>query len=179
MNIHELDWLVNHLELLTKEDLETLKDVGLIELRESESLYSTTIDVVALATLLTEMYQKYQSETDLVQYFIVNKDLKMSPGKIGAQIAHVQAKIIDCCSKRDASGEESVRYYQDWFESKDRKIIVLSGKEKALLKLMDQGWFYNRDNGLTEVPADSLTCIGYYPMPKYQMKKLTNRFQLL
>jgi PTH2 family peptidyl-tRNA hydrolase len=179
MKIHELEWLMSHREILSAEDMEILRQHHVLEQYEKGELHLPATDMVKVLTLLADMYEKYQKEAELVQYFVVNKELNMSSGKIAAQVAHVAALISDYCSKREDSGVDEVQYYRQWIESKNRKIIILAGKEKALLKLIDQGWLFNRDNGLTEVPAGSLTCVGYFPMPKYQMKQTVKRFQVL
>lgn len=107
---------------------------------------------------------------ELVQYFVVNKDLVMSPGKIAAQVAHV-ATIITY-TLRDTET------WNEWYEN-DQPKIILRGKEKDLLKLIEEGAYYIRDNGRTEIPENSLTCIGFPPALKSEMKQKLKRFQVL
>ena len=40
--------------------------------------------------------------------------------------------------------------FQKWFHV-DQKKIILQEKEKELIKLIDNGFFYIRDKGLTEI----------------------------
>lgn len=107
---------------------------------------------------------------ELVQYFIVNKELDMSPGKIAAQVAHVATNIT--------YNEHGTETWDKWYEN-DQPKIILRGKEKDLLKLIEEGAYNIRDNGRTEIPENSLTCVGFPPALKSEMKKKLKRFQLL
>ncbi|WP_336763475.1 aminoacyl-tRNA hydrolase [Paenibacillus sp. USHLN196] len=107
---------------------------------------------------------------ELVQYFIVNKDLNMSAGKIAAQVGHVATNIT--------VNENGTEVWDEWHENNQPK-IVLRGKEKDLLKLIEDGAYYIRDNGRTEIPEGSLTCVGFAPCHKSEMRDKLKRFQLL
>jgi len=109
-------------------------------------------------------------EDELVQYFVVNKELNMSPGKIAAQVAHVATNIT--------YNEHGTEDWEEWFEN-DQPKIVLRGKEKDLLKLIEMGAYSIRDNGRTEIPENSLTCVGFPPTSKSEMKRILGRLQLL
>jgi len=110
-------------------------------------------------------------EDEIVQYFIVNSELNMSAGKVGAQIGHV-ATII-AVEYSNSENED----FDNWYEN-DQKKIILRGKQKDLEKLIDAGFYYIRDNGLTEIPSGSLTCCGLPPMPKNEAQKYVKRLQL-
>lgn len=107
---------------------------------------------------------------ELVEYFLVNKELGMGTGKIAGQVAHVQT-LIDKNYSRTPS-------HIDWLRANQKKII-LTGKEKDLLKWIEAGAVFIRDNGLTEIPKGSLTCCGFPPQPKSKLLSLTKRLQLL
>jgi peptidyl-tRNA hydrolase, PTH2 family len=109
-------------------------------------------------------------EDELIQYFIVNKEIHMSKGKTAAQVAHVATMITLECHE--------TTFFKEWFADSQKK-IVLEGKEKDLLKLIELGFYSIRDNGLTEIPAGTLTCVGLPPMPKNIAKKYVKRLQLL
>lgn len=111
-------------------------------------------------------------EEEIVQYFVVNKDLNMSSGKIAAQVAHV-ATIITLHMVKEAD-----MFFEKWFNT-DQKKIILRGKQKDLEKLVELGFDYIKDNGLTEIPANSLTCVGFPPRPKSELQKFVKRLQLL
>ena len=112
---------------------------------------------------------------ELVQYFIINQELNMSSGKISAQVAHVATIITHdiVVFKKDI-----YLTWLKWFQN-DQKKIILRGKEKDLNKLIEAGFYYIRDNGLTEIPSGSFTVAGLPPMLKNEAQKYVKRLQLL
>lgn len=135
----------------------------------------------------------------LVEYILVNKELNMGVGKIAGQVAHVQTvidnKIFELDDKiyflseeildedimdiRFAKEKELINNYYDWLYSGSQTKIILRAKEKDLLKAIDMGAMYIRDNGLTEIPSGSLTAVGFFPQPKDNLVDFTKKFQLL
>lgn len=135
----------------------------------------------------------------IVEYILVNKELNMSVGKIAGQVAHVQTvidnKIFELDDKiyflseeildedimdiRFAKEKELINNYYDWLYSESQTKIILRAKEKDLLKAIDMGAMYIRDNGLTEIPSGSLTAVGFFPQPKDNLVDFTKKFQLL
>ena len=135
----------------------------------------------------------------LVEYILVNKELNMSVGKIAGQVAHVQTVIDnkifelddkiyflseeildeDIMDTRFAKEKELINNYYDWLYSGSQTKIILRAKEKDLLKAIDMGAVYIRDNGLTEIPSGSLTAVGFFPQPKDNLVDFTKKFQLL
>jgi PTH2 family peptidyl-tRNA hydrolase len=137
---------------------------------------------------------KSESSDEIVQYFVANKELNMSTGKVAAQVSHVATKIaVDASGIEDylevkREGRASDPYYIDqckindkfeiWREH-DHPVIILGGTEKDLLKLIDKGAYFVRDNGRTEVPPNSLTVVGFAPEYKSVMKPVVGRLRLL
>lgn len=135
----------------------------------------------------------------LVEYILVNKELNMGVGKIAGQVAHVQTiidnKVFELDDKiyflseeildedvmdiRFAKEKELINNYYDWLYSGSQTKIILRAKEKDLLKAIDMGEVYVRDNGLTEIPSGSLTAVGFFPQPKDNLVDFTKKFQLL
>ncbi|XAG97526.1 hypothetical protein YTXLTZUM_CDS0102 [Enterococcus phage VRE9_3] len=129
----------------------------------------------------------------IVEYILVNKELNMSVGKIAGQVAHVQTvidnKIFELVLSEEILEEDSMgsfakekeltNNYYDWFYSGSQTKIILRAKEKDLLKAIDMGAVYIRDNGLTEIPSGSLTAVGFFPQPKDNLVDFTKKFQLL
>lgn len=129
-------------------------------------------------------------ENEIVEYLIVNKDLNMSIGKTCAQVAHAQ-KLIDSYytdllvvqewARLDSLEQNHVQIFQDyneWSEGNQKKII-LRAKESKMLKAIEMGAVEVRDNGLTEIPPNSLTVVGFMPQPKANLQEFTKRLQLL
>jgi peptidyl-tRNA hydrolase, PTH2 family len=109
---------------------------------------------------------------EYVQYFIVNKTLSMSKGKVAAQVAHGATISTMVLGHLD--------YFKEWF-NKDQKKIVLQGSEndmwKILANVMDS--YKVVDNGLTEIPEGSMTVIVIPPMKRSEAQKYIKRLQLL
>lgn len=116
-------------------------------------------------------------EDNIVQYYIVNKELDMSIGKVAAQVAHVATISTEDLCNPNGRFLEYAHEFNEWFTG-DMKKIVLKGKQKDLEKLIDQGFYYIKDNGLTEIPAGSLTVVGLPPMKKSDAQKYVKRLQL-
>lgn len=124
---------------------------------------------------------------EIVQYFVINKEFNMSPGKLASQVAHVATIItkkyteLDCYCKANLYISETdfdnMVIWNKWFNT-DQKKIILHGKEKDLLKLIDNGFAYIRDNGLTEIPKGTLTCVGLPPMYKSEAQRYVKRLQI-
>lgn len=112
----------------------------------------------------------HPNENELVQYYVVNTELGMSGPKMSAQVGHVASDMA-----YHLKGDPN---FEHWRNNEQPKII-LAGKEKDLLKLVDQGFFFIRDNGRTEIPANSLTVVGLPPMTREQAKLYVKRLQLL
>lgn len=109
---------------------------------------------------------------ELVEYFVVNSELNMSAGKTSAQVGHV-ATIIAVEFSNNSNDD-----FDKWYKN-DQKKIILRGKQKDLERLIADGFYFIRDNGLTEIPCGSLTCVGLQPMLKSEAQKYVKRLQLL
>ena len=125
------------------------------------------------------------NEDKIVEYIMVNKELNMGVGKIAGQVAHVQT-IIDNKIKNYANLEvptldllDAIRWYEQWFSVGPQTKIILGAKEKDLLKAIEMGAVEVRDKGLTEIPPNSLTAVGFIPQPKNNLVDFTKKFQLL
>lgn len=110
---------------------------------------------------------------EIVQYFVVNKDLGMSTGKTSAQVAHVATMIAVHFAMIDTDNKD----FWYWYNIDNQKKIILQGKQKDLDRLSEH-FFSIRDNGLTEIPKNSLTVIGLPPMKKSEAKQYIKRLQL-
>lgn len=111
----------------------------------------------------------------MTMYILVNNDLKMSAGKIAAQVGHVchmMARKISEIETRALIGkngrsmpkpEECVRF-SNWEKYSGSKKIVLKATQEDMDKMKNNSdCVYVIDNGLTQVPPNSLTAMGFYP----------------
>ncbi len=112
---------------------------------------------------------------ELIQYYIVNKDLNMSVSKIATQVAHVVTII-----SLNESKFPSFRYtrWEEWYNQGQKKII-LKASEKKLKELIMIGFYHIKDFGLTEILGGSLTCVGSGVMTRVEAEPYIKRLQLL
>lgn len=99
-----------------------------------------------------------------VMYIVINQDLNMSPGKIGAHTAHAVFDYLYALNKAQDVIPTAFTDVIDSFKNNGDTIIVLKAHEKDLLKYESQGYITVRDRGLTEVEPNSITavCLGVY-----------------
>lgn len=115
---------------------------------------------------------------DLVQYFIVNKDLGMSKGKTAAQVAHAATLSTLSMMSKECPFENRQADFIEWVQTGMKK-VVLKGKAAELEKLERKGYFSIHDSGLTEIKEGSLTVISLPPMEKFEAKEIVGHLSLL
>ncbi len=120
---------------------------------------------------------------DYKQVIVVRTDLKLSKGKIAVQVAHAAVTLVLNILK--ANNKLWIKWLNEWLEEGQKKIVL---KVKDLNELLD---LYNaalkeglpaviiRDAGLTEVPPNTITCIGIGPAPAELIDKITGGLKLL
>ena len=115
----------------------------------------------------------------LKQIYIVNKDLKMGKGKIAAQVGHgailymLEIGTCTCTSTvhdlKDKN-HQMKNNFKEWMKDGLMKKIVLKANKDQMLFLLGvlaKVNIWNEiifDKGLTQVPADSMTCIVVEPL---------------
>lgn len=117
-----------------------------------------------------------KNENELVQYYIVNKDLinnyNMSVGKIAAQVGHA-ARLI---ALRDQNKDN----FKEWL-SIEYKTVVLKASEKEITKLKEKipESILVIDNGHTEIPIQSKTVLVLPVMSRVEAHEHVKRFRVL
>ena len=113
------------------------------------------------------------------QVIVFRSDLKLSKGKIAAQAGHAAVSAAEEARKHHRS------WWAAWTSEGQRKIAVKVKNEKELLELERQA---NElalptalivDRGLTEIPPDTVTCLGIGPAPTEKINRLTGGLPLL
>lgn len=110
---------------------------------------------------------------------VVRRDLRLSAGKMAAQVAHA---AVDCALR--AKGEDE-RAFKKWKSEGQKKVVVRVDGERDLheLKLAAQGRGLTTslisDAGLTEVPPGTVTVLGIGPASNAQIDPLTGKLPLL
>lgn len=113
------------------------------------------------------------------QAIVVRADLKMGKGKIAAQASHAAVSAAEEARKHKSA------WWEQWLEEGQRKVVVKVKGEAELLELKQQAGRMRLpfalifDRGLTQLPPDTLTCLGIGPAPSDEVDKITGRLPLL
>ena len=120
-----------------------------------------------------------REEDPIVQYYVVDAGLGMSPGKLGAQTAHAATLSVIDMERLEQTSPDDVRVqdYASWLNTGMRK-IVLRGSHAELAHLEQEGGYAVRDHGHTELEPGSLTVVALWPMRKSVAKPLVKRLQV-
>jgi len=119
------------------------------------------------------------SEFKYKQVIVLRIDLKMSKGKIAAQGGHAAVSAAEEARKRHPS------WWRAWVEEGQCKIAVKARSDQELLELERKAKELGlpsaliSDRGLTELPPDTITCLGIGPAPSHQVDKITGGLTLL
>ena len=110
---------------------------------------------------------------------LVNHELKMGKGKIGAQTGHASVKSVLNLGKDDPSRLDA------WLMSGQAKICLKVDDEATILSLiksaksMDMPTVIVRDAGRTQIPSNSLTVAAIGPALVDDIDKITGHLKLL
>lgn len=125
---------------------------------------------------------------EITQYLIVRTDLAMSPGKVAAQVGHgvqLAMRLVERQVSENPIGIEAMNRAVnlcEW-ENGDYPKVILGGTKRDFEKLCSIDGITSKmvkviDNGRTEIPAGSMTCLAFVPMPKSMAKKWVGRLRL-
>ncbi|MHA1832288.1 MAG: peptidyl-tRNA hydrolase Pth2 [Candidatus Helarchaeota archaeon] len=110
------------------------------------------------------------------QVIVVREDLKLSPGKLAAQVAHASI----------GSWRKAGRLAKSLWRLEGEKKVVLKVKNKnELLELTKKAKKLKlphvliRDAGLTEIQGGTVTCLGIGPAKEKNINKVTGSLPLL
>ena len=118
-------------------------------------------------------------EFEYKQVIVFRGDLKLSKGKIAAQAGHAAVSAAEEARKRHRG------WWDAWLFEGQRKIAVKVKDEKELLELEEAAEDLGLpnalivDRGLTEIPPDTITCLGIGPAPAEKVDRLTADLPLL
>lgn len=136
-----------------------------------------------MANFLKSIFQKTTTALKLSEpmqmSLVVRSDLKMSPGKIGAQCSHA---AVMCYSKAE---KKKPAHLRAWLNLGQPKVVLRIGSQKEieyLSKIAEEKNVVNglvRDAGRTEVLAGTVTVLGIGPDTKSKVDDLTGKLKLL
>lgn len=113
------------------------------------------------------------------QVVVFYSDLKLSKGKTAVQAGHAAV------SAAEEARRHRRKWWEDWIDEGQRKVAVKVRTEKELLELEKQAREFALplalivDRGLTEIPPNTITCLGIGPAPSEKVDRLTGRLPLL
>jgi PTH2 family peptidyl-tRNA hydrolase len=113
------------------------------------------------------------------QVIVFHSDLKLSKGKTAVQAGHAAVSAAE-----EARGRRK-NWWKNWVNEGQRKIAVKVKTEKELLEIEKRAKDSELpcaliiDRGLTEVPPNTITCLGIGPAPSERVDKITGRLPLL
>lgn len=117
-----------------------------------------------------------------VMYLFVNGDLQMKKGKTASQTGHVvnliTEKIMTDMYEMSPSPKHVLSYLK-W--KKTPTMIVLKASEKELREMMkmDNSVHFIDMGSTTQVPENSLTCVGFLPSSDKKLDEFASKFKLL
>jgi len=98
-------------------------------------------------------------DLSITYVYVINSDLKMSRGKIAAQVSHVAMMLAE-------------------YGLPIGRAIVLKATGEILREFIKRPEVkYIMDAGLTEVPEGSLTCVGF--IQNSELRKITGKLRLV
>ena len=113
------------------------------------------------------------------QVIVFRSDLTLSKGKVAAQAGHAAVSAAEEARKKHKAWLEA------WISEGQRKIAVKVKTEKELLELEREAKELGLpnalivDRGLTEIPPETVTCLGIGPAPAEKVDRLTGMLPLL
>ncbi len=109
----------------------------------------------------------------------VRTDLKLSAGKMAAQVAHAAVNCALIAEKKKPG------WFRSWHEEGGKKVVVKVANLEELFALKvsaeDAGLITSLivDAGHTELPPDTTTCLGIGPAPEEMMDRVTGHLGLM
>jgi len=110
---------------------------------------------------------------------VTRKDLKLSPGKLAAQVAHAAVACALSTKKNNS------KWFNKWQNEGAKKAIVKVNCEKDFFPLKEKaeslgiGAHIIEDAGHTEIPSGTKTVLGIGPAPSNIIDQVTGELTLL
>ncbi|MGD9129965.1 MAG: peptidyl-tRNA hydrolase Pth2 [Candidatus Bathyarchaeota archaeon] len=119
------------------------------------------------------------SDFSYKQVIVVRTDIKMSKGKMAAQAGHAAVSAAEYARKNRPE------WWSPWIGEGQCKIAVKVKSEQELLELARKARNAGLpvalivDRGLTELPPETVTCLGIGPAPSDKVDTITGNLSLL
>jgi PTH2 family peptidyl-tRNA hydrolase len=109
---------------------------------------------------------------------VTRDDLKMTPGKLAAQVAHA---AVSCALEAKA---KKTKWFSAWYREGQRKVVLRAKDVDELRSLKEKAARAGltvaliTDAGLTELPPNTTTCLGIGPAPENLIDPVTGSLPL-
>ena len=120
-----------------------------------------------------------RSPSELTMVFIARKDLKLSAGKLAAQVGHATAECITKAERTEP------RLLDRYMKVGQRKVVCQAANEDELRRLFGEAKEAGiiaaliTDAGHTEIPAGTVTVVGLGPDKRDKIDSITGSLPLL
>lgn len=136
-------------------------------------------------SILTNAVQEYEdfenslcicesTEKKAYMYLLVNRSLKLTPGKIASQVGHAVEKIVTTCNKKQS--------YKTYLRNGTPKIVLSVPSEEEFISILDKTKHlfkvYIVDEGLTQCKENSVTVVGFEPIFESKKPDVFNKLSL-
>ncbi len=108
----------------------------------------------------------------------VRGDIKLSPGKMAAQVAHA---AVNCAF---SAKKNYKKFFKGWYDEGQKKVVVKVKNMEELRELQFQAKSDGLPNSLitdaghTQLPPGTVTCLGIGPGPEEAIDKITGHLKL-
>ncbi|UCG37019.1 MAG: peptidyl-tRNA hydrolase [Candidatus Bathyarchaeota archaeon] len=113
------------------------------------------------------------------QVIVVRTDLGMGKGKVAAQVGHAAITAAEETRRRCPD------WLRAWMNEGQRKVVVKVKGLDELLGLQQKAMRLKvphslvTDRGRTQLPPNTVTCLGIGPAPQEKMDRITGDLKLL
>lgn len=110
------------------------------------------------------------------QVIVTRRDLKLSKGKLAAQVAHASLEAYK------KAGKDAI---EEWESSGSKKVVLRVEDEREMMDVMARAKAEKlpvaliRDAGHTEIPAGTVTALGIGPGGEAKIDKVTGKLKML
>jgi PTH2 family peptidyl-tRNA hydrolase len=110
---------------------------------------------------------------------VIRWDLKLSAGKMAAQVAHAAVNCAFAAKKR------TPEWFDRWYSEGQRKVVVKVPALEDLYEVKSNAEALRlvtsliTDAGMTEIPPNTVTCLGIGPGPGEILDKVTGHLKLV
>jgi peptidyl-tRNA hydrolase len=101
-------------------------------------------------------------------YIFINADLKMSKGRVSAQVGHIVGKIVEQLVRDGYENFHPTADYIQFMQWRDNPVkIILKATTAELVELMKLDGSHHFIDTNNRFPDNSITCVAFNPGMKH------------